>query len=57
MEPKEISEDWFKELELLMLFENMLNDLENPEKFSIFGTLKEEFESKQLLNDLKDDFK
>jgi len=50
-------EEHLKELEVLIMFEDMLINLENPDKVAIFGTLKEEFESKQLLNTLQNDFR
>lgn len=49
-------EEHLKELEVLIMFEDMLINLENPDKIAIFGTLREEFESKQLLNTLQNDF-
>ena len=46
------------ELEALLLFEEMLNlskELEDPNKFTIFESLKRDFEEKQLLNEINKD--
>lgn len=47
-----------KELDILLLFEDMLNtskELEDPEKYATFATLKREFEEQQLLKEINED--
>jgi hypothetical protein len=46
------------ELETFLLFDEMLilsKELEDPNKFAIFASLKREFEEQQLLNEINKD--